>query len=212
MKASDAESRYGRIAGLFDLPVVHRRRVALVGQGSLLQPVGSQLLRHGVGTAVPGRIRLIDGDRVEARNLIGTEYRMAHLGLPKVEAAAAILAEINPDVNVTLWHKHLQLEDIPALVDIAHQTDLLVHGFDSFELMNRVADACDSICPQVAAFFGPRCDYAEIAFSVPGITQRLTQTLGQRKLSSIGKPEALGEDTAFVSAFVAALCLRVKRI
>jgi len=173
------------------------------------QPVGAQLGRHGVGTKPPGRLRLIDGDMVKRRNLVGTDYRVSHVGMPKAEAAAGIIRDINPDVNITFWNRMVNTKDIPRIVDIAGQTDLLCLFADSFDLMLEIADVCNRICPQIMAIFGPRCDYAEIGFSIPNSTVPLTTTFGGRKRQAITKPQALGCDTAFVANFVAAVCLRL---
>lgn len=183
--------------------------MTLIGQGSMGGPVGVQLARHGAGTRSPGRIRAIDGDVVELRNLIGTDYRVSHIDMPKAEAAASIIREINPSVNLSFWNHKLDAKDMPEIVALAHQTDLLGLFADEFGLMMEIADACHELCPQIAAIFGPRCDYAEVAFSVPRLTAPITTTLGQRKRQAIAEPQALGCDTAYVANFVSAVCLRL---
>jgi hypothetical protein len=73
--------------------------------------------------------------------------------------------------------------------------------------MMAISEKCTAICPQVMAIFGPRADYAEVAFSVPGVTPPLSRTIGTKARTTIGKPSALGCDTLFVSSFVSTLCL-----
>jgi hypothetical protein len=201
--------RYGRISQLCNVAALARKRVALIGMGSMGQPIATQLARHGVGTNSPGRIRLIDGDRVEERNLIGTEYREEHLGTPKAAAAASIIHEINSDVIVSYWEKVVDTQAIPSIVEMTGQTDLLGLFADSFDVMLSIAERCAGICPQVMAVFGPNVDYAEVAFSVPGQTPPISVTMGRRKRQVIGAPIAFGCDTAFVASFVAGLCLEL---
>lgn len=129
--------------------------------------------------------------------------------MPKAEAAAAIIREINPELNLSYWNHHITAVDITAIVDIARHSDLLGLFADSFEIMLAISAECHSICPQVMAVFGPNCDYAEVAFSIPGVTPPLSKTMGSRRRQSIATPSALGTDTTFVASFVATLCLEL---
>ena len=209
MNPNETEGRYGRIAGLVDLAALAARRVTMLGAGSMGCPVAVQLARHGVATRGAGRLRLIDGDTVSERNLVGTDYRREHVGMPKVEALAAVIRECNDRVNVSYWNRMLGAGDIQSVVDLAGQSDLLCLFADTFDLTLRIADACSEICPQVMAVFGPRADYGEVAFSLPRSTPPLSMTVGKRSRRSISKPEALGCDTVWVASFVAALCIRL---
>ncbi len=209
LRYSDGQSRYGRIADLVDVSTFSRRRMTAIGCGSMSQPVVNQMVRHGLATEAPGWLRLIDGDDVEPRNLIGTEYLGKHIGMPKALAAASIAKEIDPSVNVSYLNEFITDDNIDTVVNLAAKSDLLGLFADSFEIMLRVAAACENVCPQVMAIYGPRADYAEVAFSIPGVTQPLARTIGQRQRQSIKEPMALGCDTAFVANFVAALCLRL---
>ena len=209
LKPVDPKSRYGRIAGLVDVDTSSVKRLTIIGLGSMGEPLASQMVRHGVATRSPGRLRLIDGDDISPRNLIGTEYRLEHLGVPKVQAAADIIREINDEANVSYWNRMVCQDDVPAIVDIAGQSDLLALCADSFELMLEISSRCAEICPQVMAVFGPNVEHAEVAFSVPGVTQPIAKTMGIRKRQAIAEPRGLGCDTAYVSSFVAAVCLRL---
>ena len=203
------EPRYGRINERIDVRILAVKRTTILGAGSMGQPISSQLARHGVAAQSPGRIRIIDGDAVNHRNLIGTDYRLEHLRMPKVAAAANIIREIDDRVNVSYWNRRITEHDIPEIINLAKKSDLLCLAADSFELMLDVSDKCKNICPQVMAIFGPNADYAEVAFSLPGITPPLSRTLGNRKRQKLSKPTALGCDTVFISSFVTAVCLQI---
>lgn len=209
MSTIDPDSRYARIAELVDVDLLRRQRVTILGCGSMGGPIAAQLVRHGVGTVMPGCLRLVDGDEVEPRNLIGTEYCERHLGMPKAEALATILREINGRVNVSYWKQMLDVTHTERVLDMARQSDLLVLSADVFDLMLEISRRCKDICPIIMALFARRVDFAEVAFSLPGMTLPLNQTLNRPNRKSISQPSALGCDTTYVTSFVAALCLRL---
>ena len=89
------KERYGRISEILDVSALHQKRITIVGLGSIGSVVTDLLVRHGVGIESPGRICLIDGDVVEARNLTSClSYRPEHIGMFKVEAMAQIIKEL----------------------------------------------------------------------------------------------------------------------
>jgi hypothetical protein len=205
----DRSRRYGRVSSLIRVDTLAARSAMLVGLGSMGLPVANQLVRHGVASRPPGRLHLVDGDVVDERNLIGTDYRFEHLGRAKVLAARGILTEINHAVAVSVWDRTVREPDLPRLVDIAGQVNLVGLFADSFDLMVDLADRCAGLCPVVMAVFGPNADYAEVAFSVPRETAPIRRLVGQRERTRIESPSALGCDTAFVAQFVAAVCLEL---
>lgn len=209
MSRNDAQSRYGRITQLVDVHALGVRRVVIIGLGSMGQPIVNQLVRHALATRPPGRLRIVDGDTVSDRNLVGTEYRSGHVGMPKAEAAAQIVQEINPDVNLSYWNHHIVSEDIPSIVEMARRSDLLGLFADSFELMLSISERCAASCTQVMALFGPNADHAEVAFSIPSVTPPISRTMGRRQRQAISSPSAFGCDTAYVASFVSALCLEL---
>ena len=201
--------RYDRIAALADVDALAFKRVTLIGAGSIGLSIATQMARHGVATCSPGQLRIIDGDHVEERDLIGTEYRMKHLGTSKVDAAVSIVHEINPDVNISCWEKMIDDAAVSRVVEVAGQTDLLGLFADSFDVMLKLAKSCAGMCPQVMAAIGLYADYAEVAFSIPGVTVPIGVTMGSGKWTAIGTPGAFGCDTAFIASFVASLCLEL---
>ena len=207
MNPYDEQSRYGRIIDQVDVRALERKRFACLGCGSIGNPVALHHIRKGVGTKAPGRYLFVDGDKVEDRNFIGTHYRQIHVGMPKAQATAEMLREINDQANVTYWNHMIVEEDIPEIVQRAQQFDLLGLFADSFGLMLKISEVCYDTCPQVIVAMGPGADYAEVGFSIPNVTVPLTHTFGRRKREAITKPQALGTSTAFIADFVAELCL-----
>ena len=207
MNAYDENSRYGRTKDQADNKFLETTQAAVLGNGSIGNPVALQMVRHGVGTKSPGRITLMDGDVVEHRNFIGTHFRQIHIGRPKAQATAEMLLEINDRVNVSYARRMLTEDDIGDIALQAQMKNLLCLFADSFSLMLKISEVCYDTCPQVIVAIGPGGDYAEVGFSIPNVTVPLTRTFGRRKREAITKPQALGTSTAFIADFVAELCL-----
>jgi len=107
----------------------------IVGVGGLGAPVAQFLAATGVGT-----LTLCDADRVDLTNLQRQIlYATADVGQPKVEAAAARLAAVNPDVVLALVRTRVGPADLAALTETA---DVVVDCCDNFETRHAVNRAC----------------------------------------------------------------------
>ena len=122
-----------------------RAHVLVVGAGGLGVPVLQYLAGAGVG-----HITLVDGDRVAESNLHRQPlYRMDQIGQPKVLAAAAALAALNPDVHVTPCADWLDPAKAPAWVRAA---DVVIDCADTFAASLTLSDACrDRATPLITA-------------------------------------------------------------
>lgn len=107
----------------------------VVGAGGLGVPVLQYLAGAGLG-----RLTVVDPDRVERGNLHRqTIYGERSLGQPKAEAAAAVLADLNPEVAVTPLVAMLDPANAPTLVASA---DVVLDCADSFAASYVLSDAC----------------------------------------------------------------------
>ncbi|MBM3604483.1 MAG: HesA/MoeB/ThiF family protein [Alphaproteobacteria bacterium] len=107
----------------------------IVGAGGL----GVPALQYLVGAGV-GRVTLIDGDQVEATNLHRQPiYAMRQIGRSKAQAAAAVMAEMNPEVTVRPLVDWLTPANAPALVA---EADVVLDCADSFAVSLTLSDAC----------------------------------------------------------------------
>lgn len=204
---SKPRDQHGRIERLVDVEHLTSRKVTIIGLGRMGQPVAAQLVRHGVATGEGGHLWIIDGDRVQAHNLIGTDCLHEHIGRPKAEAAASLLRVIDPQVNVTYWYRELADADARQVHSLAQRSDLMCLFADDWALMLDFADRCADCCPLVMAVFGSRVDLAEVGWSIPGKTPPLRATMGHRKRTAIQGAAALGCDISFVTSVVAGVCL-----
>jgi adenylyltransferase/sulfurtransferase len=107
----------------------------VIGVGGLGAPVAQFLTAAGIGT-----ITLCDADRVDLTNLQRQIlYATADIGRPKVEAAAARLAAVNPDVTLNRVDARVGGDDLRALVAAA---DVVVDCCDNFATRHAVNRAC----------------------------------------------------------------------
>ena len=70
-----------------------RERIHIIGCGSVGSTVAELLARFGLT-----KLTLYDFDTVEPKNLANQMFRQGHVGRPKVDALADMLAEINPEI------------------------------------------------------------------------------------------------------------------
>jgi len=78
----------------FFKPESCRERIHIIGCGSVGSTVAELLARFGLT-----KITLYDFDIVEPHNLANQMFRQDHIGMPKVEALAGMLTEINPEIG-----------------------------------------------------------------------------------------------------------------
>lgn len=132
--------RYARQTVLPEVGAAGQARLAgatvlVVGAGGLGCAVLSYLAAAGVGQLV-----IVDHDRVEESNLHRQPlYRMSDLGRPKVEAAQAALAALNPAVRVVAHGTRLTPANAAALVAAA---EVVLDAADSFAVTYVLSDAC----------------------------------------------------------------------
>lgn len=101
-------------------------KIMVIGAGGLGSPALYYLAAAGVG-----HIGVIDFDAVEESNLQRQIiHSTARVGVNKAESAAATIADLNPDVEVTVWTKPL----VPSNVDeILSGYDVIIDGTDNFK-------------------------------------------------------------------------------
>jgi adenylyltransferase/sulfurtransferase len=110
-------------------------KVLCVGTGGLGAPLGLYLAAAGVG-----RIGIVDFDVVDNTNLQRQVlFSTADVGKPKVEAAAARLRGLNPDITIDVHETALSSDNA---LEIFKDYDIIVDGTDNFPTRYLVNDAC----------------------------------------------------------------------
>jgi sulfur-carrier protein adenylyltransferase/sulfurtransferase len=111
-----------------------KSKVLLIGAGGLGSPSALYLAAAGVGT-----LGLVDADVVDASNLQRQVlHATSRVGSPKVESAAKVLKDLNPDVKVIGYKERLDSSNVDRLFG---DYDVIVDGTDNFPTRYLVNDA-----------------------------------------------------------------------
>jgi molybdopterin/thiamine biosynthesis adenylyltransferase/rhodanese-related sulfurtransferase len=110
-------------------------RVLVVGAGGLGSPVALYLAAAGVG-----RLGIVDFDVVDESNLQRQVlYGQGDVGDSKVEVARRRLLELNPLIDIEVYHERLGAENVRSLLA---DYEIVVDGSDNFATRYLVNDAC----------------------------------------------------------------------
>lgn len=122
--------------------------VVVIGAGGIGSPVIQYLAAAGIGV-----LRVIDDDVVDLSNLQRqTLFGDADIGTPKVTAAAAAVARLNPGVQVDPVQTRITAANA---ADLLAGADVVVDGCDNFATRLAVADAAATArIPLVSAAVG----------------------------------------------------------
>ena len=137
-----------------------RSRAVIIGSGGLGGYLVEELARLGVGNLV-----VVDPDIFEEHNLNRQLLSSpALLGRPKVEVAAARIAEINPAVTVTALRAAFSRDNGPGILTGA---DVVMDGLDSIATRLELAQCCRELSiPLVHGAIGGW--YGQVASQLPG--------------------------------------------
>ncbi|MGH3156122.1 MAG: ThiF family adenylyltransferase [Streptosporangiaceae bacterium] len=140
------------------------RRVLIVGAGSVGSYLAEAIVRSGVAA-----LDLIDPDTVSPENLGRSLYRVADIGLSKVEALAQALVSINPDAKITTRAMELGSLTGPELSEMVCAADLVVAATDDLEAQSRLDHFAywfgkPAIFPAMYA----RAEGGEVIITMPG--------------------------------------------
>lgn len=131
--------RYSRHLIIPEIGAVGQRRlknakVLVIGAGGLGSPALLYLAAAGVGT-----LGIIDDDNVDLSNLQRQViHGVADVGRPKIESARDAISELNPLVEVRLYHVRL---DASNALELFADYDLILDGADNFATRYLVNDA-----------------------------------------------------------------------
>jgi len=108
--------------------------VLIIGTGGLGSPISLYLAAAGIG-----RLGLVDFDVVDRTNLQRQIlYGESVVGVPKVEAAAERLRDLNPDVEIETYPTKLTSENA---LQIMSDYDIIIDGTDNFPTRYLTNDA-----------------------------------------------------------------------
>ena len=193
--------RYSRHILLDEMGIEGQERVlaahaVIIGAGGLGSPAALYLASAGVG-----HITLVDDDVVDLTNL---QRQIAHttarVGQPKVTSAAAAMAAINPDVQVTALQARADaslldtlVRDATVVLDcsdnyatrhavnaacVKHRKPLVAGAVIRFDGQITVVDPRVASAPCYACIFPPDAEFEEVACSTMGVFAPLVGVVG----------------------------------
>lgn len=147
------------------LEALAEKHVTVCGAGAIGANVAESLARAGLR-----KLRLIDDDRVEERNLSTQPFHRADVGAPKARLVAnALYRAVGAEVEAVT--KRLEASNAKKLL---RGTDLVIDGFDNSASRRAVAEPCAAAgtpCLHVAL----ASSYAEVlwneGYRIPSDTQ-----------------------------------------
>jgi len=177
-----------------DQLTLFRSRVAVIGCGGLGGYVLEELARLGVGTIIA-----VDPDVFEEHNLNRQLYSTpANLGSPKVQAAAARIAEINPAVTLIPHQVPFSAENGAGLLDGCR---VAVDALDSIDARLELSATCSRL--DIPLVHGAIAGwYGHITTLLPGDTS--LETIYPAHSARKGVEQTLG-NPSFTPAVVASL-------
>lgn len=110
-------------------------KVLVIGSGGLGSPLLLYLAAAGVGTLGIVDFDIVDDSNLQRQVLFGVN----DVGMPKVEAAAQRIRQLNPHIYVKIYNT--QLTSANAL-EIIQDYDVVADGTDNFSTRYLVNDAC----------------------------------------------------------------------
>src|SRR6266536_1699043 len=110
-------------------------RVLAIGTGGLGSPLALYLAAAGVGTIGLVDFDVVDDSNLQRQILFGT----GDIGRPKLEAAAARLQDLNPNVRIVTYGERLTSANA---LEIVRDFDVVADGTDNFPTRYLVNDAC----------------------------------------------------------------------
>lgn len=156
----------GKLQGGVDIDAMAGAHVVCVGVGGA-NGICESLVRTGLGA-----MTIIDYDKVDESNIVTQGYFPDEVGIPKVEALAARLTRINPNLFLQVVDGNLlELSDEDNELIFANAS-LVLWMTDSFEAQRAGNDI--HVKYQVPSIFGQMYEYgvgSDISFHVPGITE-----------------------------------------
>lgn len=183
-------TRYAALIGKAELS----KPVLIVGAGALGATIARELATIGFTN-----LTIYDHDKVEPVNLGPQGFRFSHLGLPKVEAVAIEIADLNPQCVVDPVH---ELFTADSEVDPHYAVFCAV---DSLQARRQIFEAWEASSAEV--FIDARLDVYDF--------ERYTVQRGSEfdYLSTIGQPSTLNTPctmrmTRQTTLVAAALCIQ----
>lgn len=141
---NETEDRYNRLKNVrefgydIDWDELRDKSIAIIGVGGLGSVAAEMLARCGIGT-----LQIFDMDVVNEVNLNRMFFRIAHVGLAKVEVVAKVLNSVNSGVKVVPHHGDIMAWDFEEqFEEILAGCDLVIQGLDNLPARQFLNQKC----------------------------------------------------------------------
>jgi molybdopterin/thiamine biosynthesis adenylyltransferase len=155
-----------RAEGIVDTTQLARKRVVVVGTGS----VGSSLAVYLAESSV-GRFRLIDPDRLSASNVSRHAADIHHLGRFKTRAVKDLILARNPQAQVETFEEDFLELSFEVQMKRLGEADLVIAATDSNDCQFMINEVC--LHARVLSLYVgcyQRAQAGEIVYVIPGET------------------------------------------
>jgi len=153
---------YERIRNVFDIETLASKLVTVVGIGG-----GANLCRNLVRCGVR-RLKLVDLDTVSGENLCRQEHMADQVNQAKVEALAAEVKRINPEISVDTYQRDFCSFSDSELAEHFTDADLFVFCVDNLKANARGNQAALQLGkPAVWSGLYPEGKAGEVVFWTP---------------------------------------------
>jgi hypothetical protein len=174
---------FDRIRPVMDVDRLEQCEVAIIGLG------GAVTLACDLARCAIPRFKLFDFDIIEPVNVARQDHMASNIGLRKVDAVAALLAQINPAVEVeTFSTDFCTLEDL-AIDELFAHTDCILACTDSFAAQaraNQVALRLAKKAVFVGLYEGGQA--GEVVFFDPAIHDCCLRCLCSKRYEAYERP------------------------
>lgn len=164
-------AHFGRLAEMIDVSALADRVEGVVGLGRAGSGIVSERRCFPIG-----HLHAFDGDEVSVRD-IDDVYSTCDIGSHKVGALARLIRRWEIPCHYSGYPTNISRTNIDRFVGIARGFDLLSWCADDWELLTIVSEQLHSTIPMVGTAFAEGGAYGEVAFSIPGQTPPLSETL-----------------------------------
>jgi molybdopterin/thiamine biosynthesis adenylyltransferase len=134
-KRKPLTSNYFYLNNAASMKDITKAKALIVGTGGLGSPAAYALASTGIGT-----IGILDCDTIELSNLNRQIlHSTSRIGISKVKSAEMFLKQLNPDVNIKMYHTLLTSANVEKIIK---DFDMVVSAVDNLGTRYILNDAC----------------------------------------------------------------------
>jgi hypothetical protein len=155
-----------RAEGIVDTTQLARKRVVVVGAGSVGSTLGVDLAKCSVGL-----LRFIDPDRLSSANMSRHACDIHHLGRFKVNAVKDLILSRNPKAQVETFEEDFLELSFETQTKRFNEADLVIAATDSNDCQFMINEIClHSRVPSLYIGCYSRAQAGEVVYVIPGET------------------------------------------